>query len=207
MSAHNAVRGKTVVRYLSSVYSAPLGKCKSHLRSPTKTDSKRYLERDHQSLQRRFIFHVHHEVHYNVQSEFRDWICILGLDTQAVSFLKHNVISSIHYLPVQIIQGGIRKPVFEAHLLFKIISFKSTPLTCSDKKCETVSSENIDFVRLLRKRFMIQWTRVLGQSLGEVETWTFSLLSNLQVALLQKQKTSSTVSATSLLFSPMLLHI
>lgn len=65
-------------------------------------------------------------------------ICLLGLDTQVVSFLKHNVISFIHYRPVQIIQGGIRKPVFKAHLLSKIINLKSIPLTHPDKNCETV---------------------------------------------------------------------
>lgn len=34
--------------------------------------------------------------------------------------------------------GSIRKPVFKAHLLSKIINFKSTPLIHSDNNCETV---------------------------------------------------------------------
>lgn len=137
MCAHDAVCGKALVGYLSSVYSAPQGKCKSHLRSPTKIDSKRYLERDQQSLLRRLILYVHDVVHYNVQPS-SVWICVLGLDTQVVIFWKHNVISAIHYHPDQKIQEGIRKPVFNAHLLSKIIHFKSIPLTHPDKKCETV---------------------------------------------------------------------
>lgn len=78
------------------------------------------------------------ETHILCSCQSSVWICLLGVDTQVVNFLKHDVVSSIHYLSIQKIQEGIRKPVFTAHLLSKIINFKSIPLTHPDKNYETV---------------------------------------------------------------------